>query len=143
MTKLIYAFADAMARPISFLILSFAAVLMSALGGVVDFGDGYWNVLNLTISILTMVIGQAVLVGSRRDGLATDLKLDRLIEAMPGDNDAIGSEHEHAEEIARMKQEVEERTGNGRQSEKLAGDDKGWTPQVHQSEQGSHQSGDC
>jgi low affinity Fe/Cu permease len=110
MAKLIYALADAIARPLSFVIISGGFAVAALIGWILGLSDSFWTVVNLCISFLTMVIGQAVLVSSRRDGLATDLKLDHIIEALPRDNEAIGAEKLDAEEIQEKKDEVEERT---------------------------------
>lgn len=113
MEKSIYAVADVMARPVSFTLITSASFAATAAGSIFDLGEGYWTVVNLGISLLTMIIGQAVLCRGARDGLATDLKLDRIIEALPSDNDAIGAEKMKFEEIEREKRAIEERTGNG------------------------------
>lgn len=112
LADVIYAFADVMARPVAFVIMTLAAVMAPILGVVFHLGDAYWTAINIGISIITMVIGQAVLVGARRSELANDLKQDRIIEMLPGDNDAIGSEKMHAADLEALKKEVEERTGN-------------------------------
>lgn len=110
MSKWIYAFADIMARPISFAALTGAVILAVTIGSVLPVPEFYWTTVNISISVITMVIGQAVLVSSRRDGMALHLKLDRIIEAEPTDNEAIGVEHEEVEIIKAAKVEVEERT---------------------------------
>jgi len=112
MEKVIYAVADVMARPLSFVIIFLISAGAVSMGWLMDLGEGYWTVVNLGISLLTMVIGQAVLVESRRSSLAGDLKLDRIIEALPSDNDAIGTEKLPAAEIEKEKEAVERRTGN-------------------------------
>ncbi len=110
MTRLIYALADLMARPAAFVVLSFGFIAVAILGTILPVSDAFNNRVNLAISLVTLVIGQAVLVTAKRDSAATDLKLDRLIEVSPGSNDAIGAERLSEEEIEAQKREVEERT---------------------------------
>lgn len=108
----IYGFSNVMAQPISFIILGAAGIIAAALGLLLDMGEVYMTVVNLSISLLTMIIGQAVLVSSGRDGIALHLKLDRIIEAQPSDNDAIGAEHKDAEEIEQERNRVEARASD-------------------------------
>lgn len=110
MATLIYLFADIMARPLAFMALSAGSIGLATLGASLGFGDRFWTGLNLFISVSTMIIGQAVLCVSRRDGIAVDLKLDRIIEEQPGENDAIGAERHDAEVLLQKKKEIEERT---------------------------------
>jgi low affinity Fe/Cu permease len=109
MTKIIYLFADIISRPIAFAVLTFAALLGSAVAIATSATIDAATVLNITLSVLTMVIGQAVLVSGRRDGLAFHLKLDRIIEALPTGNEAIGSEHEPETNIQTAIEAVESR----------------------------------
>lgn len=109
MSELIYAISDFMARPAAFIALSVGFTMASIAGFVLPVPDAFPNAVNLTISLVTMIIGQAVLVSSRRDSLATDVKLDRIIEELPGDNDAIGAEAVPAEELEAQKRIIEER----------------------------------
>ncbi|MET3900031.1 low affinity Fe/Cu permease [Devosia sp. UYZn731] len=68
-------------RPVSFAILTSLAFVGSAVALVTGKGIDAATIVNLAISLTTMIIGQAVLVSGRRDGLAFHLKLDRIIEA--------------------------------------------------------------
>jgi low affinity Fe/Cu permease len=68
------------------------------------------TLVNLGISNITMIIGQAVLVSTRRDGLAYHLKMDRIIEALPTPNDAIGAEHRDEAEIKAALDQVEHKS---------------------------------
>ena len=107
--RMIYAFADAMGKPLSFVFLTLASVISSSVGFFFKVSDGYTTFVANTITLVTLIIGQAVLVSARRSSLANDLKQDRIIEALPGDNDAIGIEEAHAAEIEREKRAVEAR----------------------------------
>lgn len=110
MSRLIYAFADLMSQPLAFGALTGAAVLAIIIGSIFPVGEGFWTTFNIAISVTTMVIGQAVLVSGRRDGLAYHLKMDQIIEALPRDNEAIGVEHEDESTIQQKITETEERT---------------------------------
>ena len=110
MIKFIYAFADIISRPVSFAILTALAFVGSGVALFTGKDIDAATVVNLAISVTTMIIGQAVLVSGRRDGLAFHLKLDRIIEALPDDNEAIGAEHAKEAEIQREIDVVEQRT---------------------------------
>lgn len=99
---------DVMGRPIAFVALTCASVVGAIVGAVVGFDGTYGMVFNLSISIITMIIGQAVLVSSRRETLASSFKLDKLIEWGPGSNDAIGAEKEDTEVLEQKIEEVEQ-----------------------------------
>lgn len=109
MIKFIYAFADIISRPVSFAILTSLAFVGSALALATGKDIDAATIVNLAISVTTMIIGQAVLVSGRRDGLAFHLKLDRIIEALPSDNEAIGAERAKEAEIQREIDAVEQR----------------------------------
>ena len=108
MIRFIYSFADIISRPISFALLTTVSVLGSAVA-LLTTRQNTADVVNLVISVTTMIIGQAVLVSGRRDGLAFHLKLDRIIEALPGDNAAIGMERKTEDDIQHEIDAVEER----------------------------------
>lgn len=110
MTKIIYVFADIISRPVAFAILTLIALFGSAFAIATSATVDAATVVNIGLSVLTMVIGQAVLVSGRRDGLAFHLKLDRIIEALPTDNEAIGAEHERESVIQSAIDAVESRT---------------------------------
>lgn len=114
MNKVIYAFADLMSQPIAFVILTIAGVAGSAIALLTAETIDPGMVVNLAISNLTMIIGQAVLVSGRRDGLAYHLKMDQMLEALPRDNEAIGVEHQDEETIQEKIDETERRAkGSG------------------------------
>jgi low affinity Fe/Cu permease len=108
-TKAIYAFADAMARPASFVILTAGFMVAAVAGITMDLGEGYMTYVNLGISIITMAIGQAVLVSSSRDNIAMHVKLDDIIENHPGSDEAVAAEKEDEETLKQMKTEIEEK----------------------------------
>lgn len=107
--KFIYAFSDLMSRPVSFALLTSAFLTAAGAGSIMDLGEGYMTYVNLGISIVTMVIGQAVLVSSRRDNVAMHLKLDDIIEGQPGSDRAVAAEKEDEETLQELKQEVEDK----------------------------------
>lgn len=109
MKKTIYAFADMMSQPAAFIALTGGTIACIMVGAMMQVPEGFWTTLNLSISVTTMAIGQAVLVSGRRDSLAYHLKLDHIIEALPRDNEAIGVEHEDEAEIETLITETEER----------------------------------
>jgi len=109
MKRAIYALADLMARPAAFVALSSSALALAAAGFVLRLGEGYFAIVNLSISIVTLAIGQAVLVAAARDEKAVHVKLDRLIEAGAATNDVIGIEHQDADAIERLRKETEQR----------------------------------
>lgn len=108
-TKAIYAFSDAMARPISFIVLTGGFCMAAAAGTIFDLGEGYMTYVNLGISIVTMSIGQAVLVSSSRDNIAMHVKLDDIVEGQPGDDSTVGAEKEDEETLKQKKTEIEAR----------------------------------
>lgn len=110
MKRAIYGLANQMARPLAFVALSGAAAVAALAGLVFPVGEVYFSVVNLSISVLTLAIGQAVLVAGARDEIALHLKLDRLIEASGASTDAIGIEHKDAEEVERARMETERRS---------------------------------
>lgn len=110
MKKSIYAFADIMSQPLAFAALTGSAVIAIIIGTILPMPEAYWTTFNISISVTTMVIGQAVLVSGRRDGLAYHLKMDHIIEALPRDNAAIGVEHEDESTIQSKIDETESRT---------------------------------
>lgn len=109
MNKLIYALADVMSLPAAFMGLTGTTLFAIAIGIAFPMSELYWTGVNLAISVTTMAIGQAVLVSGRRDSLAYHLKLDRLVEALPTDNEPIGIEHEEESTIQNKITETEER----------------------------------
>jgi low affinity Fe/Cu permease len=110
MSKLIYALSDIMSTPLAFMALTGWTLIAIAIGIVLPVSEVYWTAVNLAISVSTMAIGQAVLVSSARDNTAMHVKVDRIIEALPTKNDAIGLEHEDAQKIENERDAVEART---------------------------------
>jgi low affinity Fe/Cu permease len=109
MSKPIYALADFMSTPAAFMTLTGGTMIAIAIGISLPVPDAYWTALNLAISVTTMAIGQAVLVSSARDNVAMHVKMDRIIEALPTENDAIGLEHKDAKTIEDERAAVEAR----------------------------------
>jgi hypothetical protein len=70
MIKLIYAFAVIISRPVSFAILTALAFAGPAVPLFTGKDVDAATIVNLAISVTTMIIGQAVLVSGWRDGLA-------------------------------------------------------------------------
>lgn len=109
MKSIIHAFADVMSQPAAFIALSSLALTGSVYAVFTSGPLDTMTLVNLGISNITMIIGQAVLVSSRRHELAYHLKMDRIIEALPNDNDAIGAEHRDETEIQAAIDQVEQR----------------------------------
>jgi len=119
MVKLIRKFFALMSLPWSFIILGFTGILASSWAlATAEKVDGL-TVVNLAISLATMIIGQAGLVAGRTDALAFHLKMDLVLEVgreileflkqRPVETPGIGAEHEPEEVIAKELRAVEER----------------------------------
>lgn len=109
MSKLIYALSDIMSTPAAFMSLTGGTAAAIVVGMVLPVPEAYWTAFNIAISVTTMAIGQAVLVSGARDNTAMHVKVDRIIEALPTPNDAIGLEHEDAQKIENERAAVEAR----------------------------------
>jgi len=107
MQKTIFKLADIFATPLAFVVLMSCSLVASFLGTFTNLGDSYMAAVNLALSVLTLGIGQAVLVSSARDNKALHLKLDKLILAAPTDNDAIGAEHRKSEHLDQQIKDIE------------------------------------
>jgi len=98
--KAVNAFSDLMSKPISFI----AVVIITALALIFQLDS---TILNVSISVFTMIVGLAVLVSTKRGEIALHLKLDKIIEAADMTNEVIGAEHEDTEKLLEDKKKVE------------------------------------
>lgn len=106
-TKFVYKIADLSSRVSAYILLTGGVIAAIVIGLLFNLGAWYWTALNLSISVITMSNGQAVLVSARRDGLAIHLKLDKAVEAADTDNVAIGMEHKEERDIQAELDKVE------------------------------------
>lgn len=107
--QVIYRMTETLGLPIAFWILSVGVSLNSIILFAMGAGEGVMAAVNLSISVLTLIIAQAASVGTSRHDLSMDAKLDIIISKLPGDNKAVGIEKKDADEIQTVKSEVEEK----------------------------------
>lgn len=110
MTSLIYRISNALSTATAFWLISMAGSAGAITAYAMGAGEAVLAAINLSISIFTMGIAQANLVASRRQDLAIDLKLDTIIDRLPGDNAPVGAEKLEEAAIKAAKDEIEERS---------------------------------
>ena len=94
-------------QPLAFIILTGYGILGSI--ATPWLGEALVSNFNMSISVATLVIGQAVLVAGVRDALSFHIKLDKLLERTAPET--IGVEHEDAKELEAEREEVEKKNG--------------------------------
>lgn len=74
-----------MSNPIA-LVLAVVLILVWAVSGpVLHFSDTWQLTINTTTTIVTFVVGFAIMVSTKRDSLALHTKLDYVLKAKGGD----------------------------------------------------------
>lgn len=108
LTRIINVIADFLSTATGFLITFVALVIGIAIGGLVQFNEGFMFGFNLLLSVAAIVISGIILVAGARSEAALHVKLDYLIEYSKADNEVIGIEHKDNEEIEAERGRIEQ-----------------------------------
>jgi low affinity Fe/Cu permease len=107
MENLVHSFTALMSRTSAFMVIGIAGIVFGSAGFIFGLGEGYSAVVNLAISIFTMITAQGIQVSGTRDTLAMHLKLDTIIKHLDIPDDEIGDEKETEDELSRRKEALE------------------------------------
>ena len=108
MEKFVHLFTASMSKAWTFFVIAILGIVSSGIGLLLNLGDGYMAMVNVAISVFTMITAQGLQVSGTRDTLAIHLKLDTIIKHLDIPDDEIGDEKETERELTKRKQKLEQ-----------------------------------
>jgi low affinity Fe/Cu permease len=114
-TKIAARIASAVGQPLAFVLAFVAIILWAVTGPVFGFSDTWQLIVNTSTTIITFLMVFLIQNAQNRDAAAMQAKLDELIRAVKAArNEYIGIEHLTENELEKIRADIEQECGPGR-----------------------------